>query len=201
MARRSIGLVSLALALALGSVHVFAGEETQGPSSAAAAAEQIIRSAIQPPAYGEPSSPPSDRIGQIAEQMVDAVNQVRAQRGLPPVHIEPNLMRTAQDLASDLATRHEISHYDSTGAYLGQRLDRHGYVYARAVENLAGGLDAPQFIVQLWETSPEHARNLFNPAVCQAGVGFVALDPGQAQGTMPTYWVLDMASPLNGGCR
>jgi uncharacterized protein YkwD len=200
MACRLLGLLGLTLVLGYAAGQCLAAEAITDPATAGAAAEDMIRAALVPPPVGVAPDSDADML-QFAQRMVTAVNQVRAQRGLPPVRLEPALMRTAQDLAADLASRHEISHVDSSGAYLGTRLDRHGYVYSRAVENVAGGLQAAEYIVQLWENSPEHARNLFNPVVCQAGVGFVALSPGQAQGVLPTYWVLDMAQPMRGGCR
>jgi uncharacterized protein YkwD len=170
------------------------------PATANTAAEAMIRAALAPRAPGEPDDQ-SSYLAEFADRMVAAVNAVRAQRGLSPVTIDPTLSHTAQDLANDLSQRHEVSHEDNNGAHLGTRLAQHGYAFNRAVENVAGGLDVAEYVVQLWTASPEHARNLFNPVVCQAGVGFVELDPSQSKGVMPSYWVLDMAQPMSGGCH
>jgi uncharacterized protein YkwD len=152
----------------------------------------------------KPRQPPPPQQGgadAMAARMIGAVNALRVQKGLRPVHIEAALTRTAQDLAVDLAARHIISHEDASGAHLGDRLTRHGYDFNRAVENAGGGVEIPEFIVQLWTASPEHARNMYDPSVCEAGVGFVFLDRRSIpRGVLPSYWVLDLAQPGRGSC-
>lgn len=175
------------------------------PYASATSAEDALRQMLHPnqrPQTQAPAAPEEDQqaaSASLAERMVAAINVLRAQRGLRPVRLEAALTRTAQDLAQDLSVRHIISHEDSNGAHLGDRLSQHGYDYNRAVENAAGGTDIPEFVVQLWTVSPEHARNMYDPSVCEAGVGFVFLNPRPPRGVLPSYWVLDLAQP--GGRR
>lgn len=107
------------------------------------------------------------------------VNQLRMRLGLPQLSPEPRLMQAAQGHACDNIARGGPSHQGSDGSSLGQRLQRAGYPYRTAAENIAWGKIAPGQVVEMWRGSPAHDRNLRNPAVTEAGLGIARNSAGQ----------------------
>lgn len=123
------------------------------------------------------------------------VNAIRLAQGLPPVSSDAELMRAAQRHAEEIAARGELSHAGTDGARIGERLDRVGYPYALAVENLASDtLDADD-TVERWLGSPGHRVNLLSAAMRQAGVGYIEVPVPDWRIAYRSYWVLVLARP------
>ena len=100
--------------------------------------------------------------------VVRAMNAVRAQSGVPPLHVGRALTRAARSHSVDMARRGYFDH----GAFV-QRLRRFGVRAPYVGENLAYGtqpLSAAE-IVQMWMTSPPHRQNLLDRGFQRIGVG------------------------------
>ncbi len=98
-------------------------------------------------------------------QMLQEINSVRAQYGLPAVGIDGRLMRAAQAYSQQLAAEGRLSHGDFMA-----RMAALGPGYGYVAENLAAGLPESRAVVQAWMHSPAHRANLLAPAVTVVGV-------------------------------
>lgn len=134
----------------------------------------------------------------MAQRMLVLVNHARAAAGLTPVALEPRLMQVAQAMAQDLARRRTLAHEDGQGQGMAQRFTAAGYPYAIADEDMAAGRMTPQETLADWMASPLHRDNFLNPAVRDAGIGYVYRPddrPGSGLG-YGYYWVLDLGVQL-----
>lgn len=97
------------------------------------------------------------------------VNERRQQHGLPQVSWNRQLAAAAQAHARDLQACNVLSHTGCNGSDLRQRLDRAGYAWRRAAENLAlCACDAAR-VVSLWMESDGHRRNLLDGEAKEIG--------------------------------
>ncbi len=118
-----------------------------------------------------------------ANDMINAVNIVRASRGLAPVQANPILMAVAQDHSEFQAANHQSSHSGRTGGIVTDRVAASGYSGGRsfvAGENVAS-LDLrvtdmlPIIVNEIWADSV-HRGAMVNPKYHDAGVGIAADD-------------------------
>jgi uncharacterized protein YkwD len=125
------------------------------------------------------------------------INAIRLAQGLPLVSSDTELTRAAQRHAEEIAARGEMSHIGTDGARIGERLDRVGYPYVLAVENLASGtLDADDTL-ERWLDSPGHRVNLLSATMRQAGVGYIEVPVPDWRIAYRSYWVLVLARPAS----
>ncbi|MEP0841840.1 MAG: CAP domain-containing protein [Phycisphaerae bacterium] len=124
-------------------------------------------------------------------KLIELVNLERTRRGLQPVTPNPKLMSLAEDYAEDMIRRNFFDHTDPDGRGLGQRAIEHGYVPLLAVgENLAGGQNSPEWVMNDWMKSTEgHRENILSPQWTEIGV---AVRIGGAHGI---YWVQEFGNP------
>ena len=125
------------------------------------------------------------------------VNAIRLAQGLPPLSSDADLSRAAQRHAEEIAARGELSHTGSDGSWIGQRLDRVGYPYVLAVENLASGTLDEDDTVERWLGSPGHRVNLLSASMRQAGVGYIEVPVPDMRIAYRSYWVLVLARPAS----
>lgn len=129
--------------------------------------------------------------------LLTKINAVRLAQGLPPVSSDAELTRAAQRHAEDIALRGELSHTGADGARVGERLDRVGYPYVLAVENLASGTLDAEDTLERWLASPGHRTNLLSAAMRQAGVGYIEVPMPDWRVAYRSYWVLVLARPAS----
>jgi uncharacterized protein YkwD len=94
--------------------------------------------------------------------MLCLVNKARKGRGLDPLVAPASLARAADRKSADILRCDEFSH-EARGREFTYWIDRVGYRYCSAAENLAyaGGGDAtPRTIFRLWMNSAGHRRNI-----------------------------------------
>lgn len=116
------------------------------------------------------------------EQAVLAeVNNFRAQNGLPPVRLNPQLNNAAQSHSDFQAATSKMSHDGAGGSQVSDRVRQQGYNFRSVNENVAWNQKTPQEVVQAWINSPGHRANLLSPSVTEVGVGFNNY-----------YWTLNM---------
>ena len=80
-----------------------------------------------------------------------------------------------------------FSHAGSDGSDIGARLDRIGYGWCAAAENIAKGHSSVTEVLDGWRASPGHRRNMLNREVTEMGLA-------QAAGN---HWVMVLGRP---GC-
>src|SRR3546814_10896847 len=95
-----------------------------------------------------------------ALRLLYQVNQVRQRHDATPVRWNAQLALAAQGHARDLQSCNRLSHTGCDSSDLRQRLDRAGYSWRMAAENLAlCACDAAR-VVGLWMGSDGHRRTL-----------------------------------------
>jgi uncharacterized protein YkwD len=131
------------------------------------------------PAHAEPAA--------LVHQMVDQVNAVRAESGLPPMTQDEALRALAFERSLDMAERRYFSHTTPEGVDVFAMIEQRGIPYRTAGENLAWNTypepEAAQVAFRSLLDSPPHRANLLNPEFRQLGVG-VASIAGQTYFTL-----------------
>lgn len=104
-----------------------------------------------------------------AQAVLDEMNSVRAQYGLPPLRRDIRLARAARSHVVDLLQTNTFGHGDFAG-----RLRRFGASGPLFGENLAWGTGrrgSPTGVVRAWLKSPPHRTILLRPGWRRVGVG------------------------------
>jgi uncharacterized protein YkwD len=112
------------------------------------------------------------------------VNRQRTNHGLPALHANPRLDRSAQSWTNSMVHSGVFSH----GSDFSGRIDAVGYDWSAAGENIATGYSTPHQVVTAWMASPEHCRNILNPGYADVGTGVLGGGIG-AYG--PSTWTQD----------
>ena len=106
-----------------------------------------------------------------------AINEVRANHGLPPVHLASGLRDAAQAHSNDMVSRNYFAHTSPTGSTLAYRIMHSTFrTYGTwwAGENLAWGtgtIGSPRNVIRMWLASPEHRSILLSSRYTYVGVG------------------------------
>jgi hypothetical protein len=114
----------------------------------------------------------------VVERLISYTHALRQQEGHPPVAPNPQLTAAAQDFVTFMARTDRLSHA-ADGQTPAERAKTHGYAPCLIAENIAyqhhpGGFTAEvlaQGFFQGWQHSPDHRKNLLDPAVTETGVG------------------------------
>ena len=136
-----------------------------------------------------PNTPPTPLNLKIA--LAD-FNAYRAHMGLQAVALNEQLNTASQIHAQDLATHGNISHTGSDGSHHGDRVQRQGYEFSIAAENVATGQKSWDKVFKAWQDSPGHNENLLRGDVTEFGIALV-YDPTTRY---QTYWAMLVAAPL-----
>lgn len=116
--------------------------------------------------------------GSPTNDILQLVNQVRAEYGLPALTYNGALATAAQNHANFIAQNGIYSHIGINGSTWQDRAEAAGYT-GYAGENLVGGTRlTPQQGVVWWRNSAIHFSNMLNPRWMEVGVGF-AVGSGQ----------------------
>lgn len=103
--------------------------------------------------------------------VVAAINGARAQSGLPPLTLNPQLLQAAQGHATDMVTNGNYSHRGTDGSNVNMRVQRAGYGEdGWASENWVS-VSEPGQAIQWWMNSTVHRNNILNPRWSELGVG------------------------------
>ncbi len=119
-------------------------------------------------------------------------NAYRIQMGLQPVVLNEKLNTASFIHARDLAAHGNISHTGSDGSHHGERVQRQGYEFSIAAENVATGQKSWEKVFKAWQDSPGHNENLLRSDVTEFGIALV-YDPHTRY---QTYWAMLVAAPL-----
>jgi uncharacterized protein YkwD len=147
--------------------------------STAAAAQEVPRS---PAAVAEAA----------AGRVMEGTNAFRKAQGLAALAADGTLEKTALDFASFMARTGKYGH-GADGRMPFRRAVAHGYEACIVAENIAyqyrsSGYAADELaaaLVEGWKHSPEHRKNMLDPALTETGVGI-------AQGAEGRYFAVQL---------
>ncbi|MBQ4465166.1 MAG: hypothetical protein II916_04310 [Oscillospiraceae bacterium] len=113
----------------------------------------------------------SDTLTDYREIIVSQVNDLRAEAGLRPVALTPQLSGYAQTRAEELTSI--FSHTRPNGEVCFTVMKNDGFFYNYAAENIAAGGDTPVMTFLQFANSPNHLKNMMNPDMTHIGIGYV----------------------------
>jgi uncharacterized protein YkwD len=128
------------------------------------------------------------------QQVVDLVNQARANQNLPPLKRASELVNAARYHATDMVMDNYFFHpsynrIDGNLAYVCDTFERIISFYSpnwRALaENIAAGQADPEWVMRSWMNSPGHRANILSNQTWELGVSYAA------GGLYSHYWVQD----------
>ncbi len=123
--------------------------------------------------------------------LVCLINQQRTERGLPPLSVSDKLDAVAQRWSTSMVAHDQFSH-----ARLVARIDAVHYDWRLAEENIATGYPTPRQAVAAWMASPDHCRNLLDPAIRQVGTGERPA-PVRGWASSPATWTQDFGLTMS----
>lgn len=127
------------------------------------------------------------------EDIIKQTNDYRKSKGLPLLKVSPALMKAAQERAKDMASTSVFAHKDANGNRLWPKfIDKSGYTYTDAGENLAVRFDNATDTMKAWQKSSTHNQNLINPKYSDVGVAIV---PGMYKGSKTNYIIQFFGTP------
>lgn len=105
-----------------------------------------------------------------AETVIALTNQDRVAAGLMPLSEQQTLMRAAQEKANDMVASSYFAHTSPSGKTPWYWIERNGYSYRYAGENLAIRFQDAQTQEDAWMKSVKHRENILNPKYHDIGV-------------------------------
>ena len=136
----------------------------------------------------------------LAVRMLVSVNEVRAQGrrcgatfypAAAPVRWNEILARAARMHSEDMATRNFFNHNSPDGSTPFMRVERAGYDYSGAAENIAAGQMTLEAAMAGWVASPGHCANLMSAEYTEMGAALAS----NRVSSMGAYWTQVFASP------
>ncbi len=131
----------------------------------------------------------SEALEEIVTKLVEAHNKERANEDLPPLELNKKLTAAAQKHAEDMAEHQKMSHEGSNGSTPFKRMEKEGYKYMRAGENVAWGQRSVKQVTKVWMESETHRHNILD-RYTEIGVGYATDTDG-----VP-YWCVTFGTPL-----
>ena len=133
--------------------------------------------------------------GDLSAAAQAAISHYRAEHGLPPVTVDPKLMRLAAEQANAMARAGVMDH--SVARPFQARMASYGPEVA--VENIAAGTKTFASTLDIWQHSPGHDANLRRAGVTRFGIASAEAPDTRYK----IYWALIMAEPAkpNHGLR
>lgn len=104
------------------------------------------------------------------KELLNLINETREQNGLYPLAISKTLTTIAKHHTLDQANQGFISHSGSDGSKLRDRVNRGGYNFRYAAENVASGQKNPAHVHASFMSSPGHAANVLKDVPDQIGI-------------------------------
>ena len=115
------------------------------------------------------------------------VNQHRAQRGLRPLTLDPQMTAVAYQQAKAMADADHMDH-NIVGDF-GRRLTANKVLHVYAGENIGRNIRTAEKMFEWWVNSPVHEGNMSNPRMTRLGFA-VAYSPASGK----PYWAMALAS-------
>lgn len=113
----------------------------------------------------------SDATEISANSLLEETNQERSAHGSPDLKFNNLLGEAAQNKADDMAKRDYWSHNTPDGKQPWQFINKEGYKYSVASENLAYGFNSSAEAIDAWMQSDSHRNAMLDKAVDDVGFG------------------------------
>lgn len=126
------------------------------------------------------------------QEIVRLTNQQRVKNGLPPLRFSPILAAAAMNKGKNMFAENYWAHVSPSGKDPWYWIDKTGYVYTVAGENLAKDFLDPESVVSAWMASPTHRANILNEKYREIGVAVLR---GTLKGFQTTLVVQMFATP------
>jgi uncharacterized protein YkwD len=117
------------------------------------------------------------------------ISGYRANNGLTPVSVDPELMKLAQEQAQAMASRDKLGH--DVARSFNERLKAGGYRALTAAENVSAGYHTVAEAFSGWRDSPPHRANMLLNGATRMGIAAVYVP----QSKYKVYWALILAAP------
>ncbi|MCT4593447.1 MAG: CAP domain-containing protein [Anaeromicrobium sp.] len=104
------------------------------------------------------------------KEMVDLVNQARAQNNLPALKVDMELTKVARTKSQDMIDNNYFSHNSPTYGSPFDMMKKFGINYVKAGENIAGNQSVKGAHDTLMN-SPGHRKNILSPDFTHIGIG------------------------------
>jgi len=108
---------------------------------------------------------------QEAEEMLDLVNGIRADRGIAPLRLNAELNQAAYDHSYDMASNDYFDHTGLNGSTFSERAIAAGYTGSPRGENIAAGNSTVANTFNQWLNSTGHLNNMLNSNSNEMGIG------------------------------
>jgi uncharacterized protein YkwD len=131
------------------------------------------------PAPARPAASTSVSVNSLEQKIIQATNAFRDHNRLPPLKPSVQLTVVAQSHARNMARQDKFGDTDKNGHVLDgngfeDRIKASGYAFAQVAENVGYQSNKPDLAVAMmegWQDSPGHRRNMLTPQVTEIGVG------------------------------
>jgi uncharacterized protein YkwD len=117
------------------------------------------------------------------------ISGYRGNNGLPPVTVDPELMRLAGEQARTMAAHDKMAH--DIGRPFQDRIRNSPFRGGVAVENISAGYHTLAEAFSGWRDSPPHRANMLNPGVTRLGIAAVYAPASKYK----VFWALILAGP------
>jgi uncharacterized protein YkwD len=124
-----------------------------------------------------------------ADAAASMISGYRANNGLPPVMLDPQLMELAKAQTAAMAKRDKLDH--NAGKPFVQRLRVSGYTAKTAAENIGAGYHTLAEAFSGWRDSPPHRENMLLKGATRMGIAAVYTPASKYK----VYWTLILAEP------
>jgi uncharacterized protein YkwD len=125
--------------------------------------------------------PIPEDLRQVEIELIAAVNEVRAERGLKELVGNPRLSRVARAHSEDMAKRDFVGHINPEGFGAPERVNVSGINFNKLGENIQmsrGAKDPGAYAVEQWLTSPGHRATMLDEEFERTGVGVAMGEDG-----------------------
>lgn len=164
----------------LANVPVYAGEDPP----------RVVR--IAP---ADPGGPPPD-VATVRRQLLDLLNQTRAEVGLPALESDPRLDRIALAHSEDMRAHDFIGHVSPTTGSATDRVRGAGIRSGLVLENIGRGHSAAEIHRGLLD-SPGHRANLIHPSATHVGIGVVGEEENGRTAFLVTQVFIQLAPAID----
>jgi len=139
----------------------------------------------------------SDRRIQRVSSYLNQIRSTEQQCGNTPYNQAPTIkwnskLATAAKVHSDdMAENNLFNHEGSHGLLPRDRVSNAGYDWKTTAENIAGGADTPEQVIEQWLASPGHCHNIMNSSHTEFALACTRNNISDYR----IYWTLVLASP------
>ena len=109
----------------------------------------------------------------VSSELVELANRDRINAGLKPLAENEQLVQAAQKKALDMLNKDYFAHTSPNGLTPWYWLDKVGYKYSAAGENLAKDFIESEYVHEAWMDSSSHKANILNKNYSDIGIAVV----------------------------